>query len=171
MQHKMDKKIEKPVHKEEKAFSEGRGIIRIMGTDIPANSTVYCGLTKIKGVSWGVSNAVCHNLEIDRKKKMNELGEKDLEKIGNFLKEPKLLGFLVNRRRDADTGEDKHLIKTELDLRREFDIRNMKKIRTYKGWRHAMGQPVRGQRTKSHFRKGRSIGVQRSKAKPAKGGK
>ena len=42
----------------------------------------------------------------------------------------------------------------------------MKKIKSYKGWRHAMGQPVRGQRTRSHFRKGSSVGVIKAKAKP-----
>jgi small subunit ribosomal protein S13 len=54
-----------------------------------------------------------------------------------------------------------------LDLSRDFDIRRMKKIRSYKGWRHATGQPVRGQRTKSHFRHGGAIGVAKGKARQA----
>jgi small subunit ribosomal protein S13 len=47
----------------------------------------------------------------------------------------------------------------------------MKKIRSYKGVRHMLGQPVRGQKTKSNFRKNKgsaSLGVQRKKvAAPA----
>jgi small subunit ribosomal protein S13 len=45
----------------------------------------------------------------------------------------------------------------------------MKKMRSYKGIRHMQGQPVRGQRTKSHFRKNRTVGVKKGadKSKPA----
>jgi len=45
----------------------------------------------------------------------------------------------------------------------------LKKMKSYKGWRHSLGQPVRGQRTRSHFRKGSAIGVMKTKAKPASG--
>ena len=50
----------------------------------------------------------------------------------------------------------------------EFDIKMMKMIKSYKGVRHAIGQPVRGQRTKAHFRKGSSLGVIKKKILPAK---
>jgi small subunit ribosomal protein S13 len=161
----MEKTTEK-ADKEEKKF-DARGVVRIIATDIPSNSTVYAGLTRIKGISWSIANAICHSLDIERTKKMSSLTETEIERIVDFLKNPNLPSFLMNRRRDIATGYDKHLIKTDLDLQKEFDIRNMKKIRSYKGWRHALGQPVRGQRTKSHFRRGRAIGVQRAKAKPA----
>ena len=52
-----------------------------------------------------------------------------------------------------------------MDLQNEFDIRRLKKIKSYKGIRHSLGQPVRGQRTKAHFRKGRAVGVKRVKVK------
>ena len=67
-----------------------------------------------------------------------------------------------NRRFDRDDGTNKHYFGTDLDLAKEFDIKRYKKIRSYKGLRHALGQPVRGQRTRSHFRrKGKSIGVKK----------
>jgi len=44
------------------------------------------------------------------------------------------------------------------------DLNRMKKMKSYKGVRHQLGLPVRGQRTKSSFRKGTSLGVQRKKA-------
>ncbi|HDD46536.1 MAG TPA: 30S ribosomal protein S13, partial [Candidatus Aenigmarchaeota archaeon] len=47
----------------------------------------------------------------------------------------------------------------------KLDINFMKKIKTYKGIRHALGLPVRGQRTRSSFRKGRTIGVKRKEKK------
>jgi len=58
-----------------------------------------------------------------------------------------------------------------LKLRKEFDIKRLKKVKSYRGMRHAFGLPVRGQRTRSHFRKGRSVGVQKKKVKPQKGAK
>ena len=51
-----------------------------------------------------------------------------------------------------------------------MDIKRLKKIRSFRGWRHALGQPTRGQRTRSHFRskkKGKSIGVTKKKVEAA----
>ena len=74
-----------------------------------------------------------------------------------------------------DSGYDKHTVGPQLKLKKEFDIRRMKKTKSYKGMRHAVGLPVRGQRTKGHFRKGKAVGVvkraqQQQKKKPASGG-
>jgi len=72
------------------------------------------------------------------------------------------LSFLKNRRSDFKTGEESHIIGSELDMKKDFDIRRLKKIRAYRGIRHAAGLPVRGQRTRSHFRKkGQAVGVKR----------
>ena len=171
----MDKKEEKPdkeekkkVEKKKEEKKERKELIRIASSDIPGDASVYAGLTKIKGVSWAFSNAICKKLNIDKKRKISSLTEKEIEKILGFIKDPKLPSWLLNRRRDIETGQDKHLIITDLDLRREFDVRRMKKIKSYKGIRHAAGLPVRGQRTRGHFRKGKAIGVSRAKAKPGK---
>jgi small subunit ribosomal protein S13 len=48
-----------------------------------------------------------------------------------------------------------HLIGADVKFARDNDIKFERKIRTYKGQRHAVGLPVRGQRTKSHFRRNR----------------
>jgi small subunit ribosomal protein S13 len=56
-------------------------------------------------------------------------------------------------------------------LKKEFDIKRLKKIRSYRGLRHATGRPVRGQRTKGHFRSKTSLGVAKSrKMRKASGG-
>lgn len=139
-------------------------VVRIISTDIPARKDLYSGLTRIKGVSWTISNAICKELKLDKKRKMSSLNEQEIEKISSFIKNPKLPSWLLNRRKDTDSGIDKHIITTELDLQREFDIRKMKKLKTYKGVRHIQGQPVRGQRTRGHFRKkGGAVGVTRQK--------
>jgi small subunit ribosomal protein S13 len=45
---------------------------------------------------------------------------------------------------------------------KEFDIKRMKQIKSYKGMRHSLKQPVRGQRTRSHFRTtGVAVGVKK----------
>ena len=168
------KEREKPKRTESKKPEErpkmmAKSIIRILSTDIPGETTIYHGLTQIKGVSWSFSNALCTVLGVDKKRKVSSFSENEIEKLSSFIKKPTgLREFLLNRRRDIETGENKHLITSDLDLQRDFDIRRMKQTRSYKGWRHASGQPVRGQRTRSHFRHGKAMGVHRTKPQPAK---
>lgn len=140
-------------------------LIRILSTDIPGDMSVYAGLTRIKGVSWTLSNAVCFTLGLDKNKKVSLLSPGEIENLNSFLRNPKVPTWIFNRRRDRESGEDKHLLTNELDMSKEWDVRRMKKMRSYKGWRHALGQPVRGQRTKSHFRKESSVGVRKGKEK------
>jgi small subunit ribosomal protein S13 len=144
--------------KKDSKFIE-ESLIRILSTDIPGDMSIYAGLTRIKGVSWSYSNAVCNVLRIDKKKRIFELSEEEMKKISEFIKNPKVPEFVLNRKKDLETGKSGHLTGVDLDLAKEFDIKRMKKIRSYKGIRHILGQPVRGQRTKSHFRKNRAVGV------------
>ncbi len=164
---KMQETKNKQVKKENKESSK---IIRIMQTDIPGDKKIYVGLTRIKGISWSFSNALCSKLKIDKNRRIDSLKEEEIQKIGEFIKNPELPSFLLNRRKDLESGEDKHLLTSNLELRKEFDIKRLKKIRSYRGLRHALGQPTRGQRTKAHFRqKGKSMGVVK-KSKPGKKG-
>jgi small subunit ribosomal protein S13 len=137
--------------------SEGR-LVRISSKDIEGKSSVYSGLTKIKGVSWGVSNAICKKLGIDKNKKIGALTDTEIKKIEDFLKNPELPEFLLNRRKDLETGEDKHLTGVGLEFRKDFDLKRLKMIKCYRGIRHMMGLPMRGQRTKSNFRRNRTKG-------------
>ncbi|MFH1290692.1 MAG: 30S ribosomal protein S13 [Nanoarchaeota archaeon] len=139
-------------------------LIRIAGKDIPGSKKIYPGLTRIKGVSWVISNAACIRLGFPRDKKISELSKEEIAKIEEFLKNPDVKDFMKNRRSDPETGETKHYISTDLEMKKDFDIRRMKKIRSYKGIRHTSGLPVRGQRTRSHFRKkGQAVAVKRKK--------
>lgn len=138
--------------KEEKKEIKEESLVRILSTDIPGNKNVYAGLTRIKGVGWSFSHALCHSLNLDSDRKISSLNVDEIRKISEFIKNPKLPEFILNRRKDVETGKSSHLIGTDLDLKKEFDIKRLKKIRSYRGLRHATGQPTRGQRTRSHFR-------------------
>ena len=148
---------------------EEKAVVRILASDIPGNKSVYAGLTKIKGVSWSFSNSICNKLGIDKNRKIGELSEKEIKDIAEFIKNPQVPEFVLNRRKDFETGKNAHLIGTDLELKKEFDIKRLKKIRSYRGLRHATGQPTRGQRTKAHFRKNKTVGVTGKKKAGKKG--
>lgn len=129
-------------------------LIRILSKDIKGNLTTYRGLAQIKGISWSYSNAICKKLKLDKNKKIQDLTQEEIKKIEEFVNSSnEIYSFLKNRRKDRDSGEDKHLNGADLDLQKDLDLKRMKKVKSYKGIRHAAGQPVRGQRTKSNFRK------------------
>jgi small subunit ribosomal protein S13 len=153
---------------ETKSQDTGR-IVRILSKDIEGNMAVYAGLSTIKGISWTFSNAICLSLGIDKTKKIGALTEEEIKKISEFAKNPKLPAYFMNRRNDRETGVNRHLTGTDLDLIREFDIKRLKQIRNYRGVRHTLGLPLRGQRTKGNFRKNRNRGVG-IKKKPKKEG-
>ncbi len=134
-------------------------VVRLLSRDIEGKEGIYSGLTKVKGISWGMSNAICKKLGFDKKKKIGSLSEEDIKKIEEFVKNPDVPLYLINRRNDFETGKDSHLIGGDLELKKEFDIKRLKKIKSYKGFRHMSGLPVRGQKTRSNFRKNKAKGA------------
>ena len=153
---------QKPTLKsEDKKYDEK--VVRILSEDIEGSAKIYVGLTKIKGISWSISNAICNILKIDKNKKIGSLTDEEIKEIIAFIKKPEFPNFIFNRRFDFETGENKHLVGTALELQKDFDIKRLKKIKSYRGIRHAAGLPVRGQRTKSNFRRNRSksIGIKK----------
>ncbi len=157
------------IQQEEEKY--GERIIRILSKDIRGGMKIYPGLAKINGVSWGLANAVCQILKIDKNRKIGSLKDAEIKKISAFIKNPSSLpDFLLNRRADFDTGKNKHLTGSDLELQKSFDIKRLKQIRSYRGYRHSAGLPLRGQRTKSHFRKnrGKSVGIKRKTKKKVK---
>ncbi|MAE49276.1 30S ribosomal protein S13 [Candidatus Pacearchaeota archaeon] len=157
-------KEEKKPYKEE----EHEVLVRILGYDIPGSRNIYAGLTRIKGVSWVLSNATCHTLNLEKTQRVSELKKEDIKKIEDYLKSlENLPAHLKNRPSDPETGETTHLFGHDLELKKEFDIKRLKKIKSYKGVRHANKLPVRGQRTRANFRaKGtnKAVGVRKKSA-------
>ena len=156
-------------------------IVRILQTDIKGETNLYSALTQIKGISWNLSNALCYMLKLDKTRKIGSLDDTEIKEIQEGIRNlysSNLPSFLLNRPKVLD-GERKHLIGSDLDLQLRMDIKGLRDIQSYKGIRHALGLPVRGQRTKSNFRRGRSVGVikkknvpkPKAKAKPKTGGK
>jgi small subunit ribosomal protein S13 len=156
-------KEKKRIDPRQKELAE-ESLVRIAGRDVPGSKKVLAGLTKIKGVGWAISNLACKKLGIPKDKKIIELSKDEIKKIEEFLKNIDAPDYLKNRRNDPETGETKHFVGTDLEMKKDFDIRRMKKIRSYKGIRHTNKLPVRGQRTRSHFRKkGQAVSVQKKK--------
>jgi small subunit ribosomal protein S13 len=137
-------------------------LIRIYGYDIPASKNIITGLIRIKGISWAISNSICIKLGIPKSKKISELSKPEIQKIETFIKELPVADFLKNRRLDRETGESKHFVASDLEIKKEFDIKRLKEIKSYRGLRHSLKLPSRGQRTRSHFRsKGVAMGVKK----------
>jgi len=148
-----------------------KGIVRIAGTDVKGETQLFASLQKIKGVGGSLANAVCRVHGFKRNRKIGTLTDAEIKKIEETLKNPAKFGipsWTFNRRKDLETGEDKHIVGPDLKFRKEQDVKRMIRIKSYKGVRHMFGLPVRGQRTRSSFRKGRTVGVVRKKVMPAK---
>jgi small subunit ribosomal protein S13 len=149
-------------------------LVRIHNTDLPGEKPIYYALTRIKGVSMMFSNAICLVANVDRDAITGLMPDQDILKINDVLKNPShynIPSWLFNRRSDPITGQDLHVLTSDLDFAQSSDIKFMQKIRCYKGVRHQLGQPVRGQRTRSNFRKnkGKATGVFKTKLAPGSG--
>lgn len=167
--------MEKP---EQKTEAEAyRHLVRVVNTDLDGKKQILYALTKIRGISYQLANAICAVAGIDIQKKTGELSDTEVEKLDTVIRTPgqfSIPQWMYNRRRDIETGTDKHLFGPDLKFIQDIDIRLMKKIKCYRGVRHSLGLPVRGQRTRSNFRKnkGKVLGVIRktvasAAAKPA----
>ena len=154
---------QKPIKEVKKDY---RHIVRISNTDLDGSKPIYHALTRIKGVSFMFANALCKLSGTEKSRITGQLTEAEIKRLDEVLANPLKFGFpawMLNRRKDYETGEDKHIIGSDLRFNVDNDIKVMKKIRSYKGVRHMQGLTVRGQRTKSNFRKkkGTGLGVKR----------
>jgi small subunit ribosomal protein S13 len=143
---------------------EFQHIIRFAGTDIPGTQTVTYALANVKGIGIRLAHAIIKKSGINPEARMGFLSSADVEKIGNIITNPTAYNipmWLLNRQKDLDTGKTLHLLGTDLILQTKNDIDQMKKIRSWKGFRHSYGLKVRGQRTKSTGRAGKAMGVKK----------
>lgn len=121
---------------------------RIAGVDLPREKRVEIGLTYIYGVGRARSNEILTKTGINPDTRVRDLTDDELSKL-------------------RETIDKEYSV--EGDLRREIalNIKRLIEIGSYRGRRHRMGLPVRGQRTKTNARtrKGpkKTVGVQRKK--------
>ncbi len=163
-EYKKAKKPEKPKAAEEKDL---RTIVRVMGADLDGEKPIIRALRGIRGISYSMSRAVIDASGYDGNVKLGSFSEQDIQKIEQIIRNPENYGipaWMLNRRMDRETGKVIHYSGSDLLVARKFDIQRMINLKTYKGNRHMLGLPVRGQRTRSSFRKGRVVGVIRKTA-------
>ncbi|MEM1564931.1 MAG: 30S ribosomal protein S13 [Candidatus Bathyarchaeia archaeon] len=153
---------------------EFRHIIRVIDTDIDGTLKVPYALKKVKGISLSLARAILARAGINPHMRAGFLTEAEVEKIEEIIKDPAkygIPGWLLNRRKDLETGKDLHLISADLILRTKMDIEKLKEIKSWRGYRHAYGLKVRGQRTRTTGRTGKTVGVKKKAAAKGGGGK
>ncbi len=155
----------------EKTPPNFRHIVRIANVDVPGEKAIRFALTNIKGVGLRFADVACSLANIQREVKAGVLTPEQVSKLDKIVTNPLANGFpgwMVNRRKDYDSGEDKHLVTGSLNFVQDNDLKRLKKIKSYRGIRHIHGQPVRGQRTRANFRrnKGKVVGVSKKKVAP-----
>jgi len=171
-QKKAEKAEGKEEHKEEKFVKKEKrmiNVVRLGETNLDGNRKVISALMGIKGISFAFSRIIS-DISGMGERKVSELKENELQKLEDIISHPDkyhIPSWMYNRRKDYDKGGTRHLTTSQLDLTQKMDIDREKKIRSYRGVRHMAGLPVRGQRTRSSFRSGGTVGVQRKAAKAA----
>lgn len=143
---------------------EFRYIVRILGADSAGTLKVSYAVKNIKGINLSLTNAILKKAGINPDLRAGFLTDADISKIEDVIKDPVQYGipaWLMNRRKDVETGKDLHLISADLVLKTKNDIDGAKSIRSWRGYRHAYSLKVRGQRTKTTGRAGKSMGVKK----------
>jgi small subunit ribosomal protein S13 len=144
-------------------MAEFRYIVRIASVDIDGSKDVAHALTGIEGVGYRLAVAIADRAGVEKTEQIGLLEDGSIAKLEESLRslESWLPQWMMNRRRDMDTGKDMHLFGSDLAAKERDDVNYLRKIRAYRGIRHETGPKVRGQRTRSKGRTGLSIGVSR----------
>ncbi len=139
-------------------------IVRLHGSNLDGTKLLPYALCDIKGVGIRIARTMIKNLGLDPELRLGALSEADVRRLEDILGDPASRGlpnWMLNRRKDPQTGRDIHLLASDLALSQKEDVDLMRETRSWKGERHSQGLKVRGQRTKTTARKGRSVGVSR----------
>jgi small subunit ribosomal protein S13 len=144
-------------------------IIRVANTNVDGNSTIPQGLTAIKGIGNRLAMIITDKLGLPRTKLVGDMSDEEVEKLSEIVDniDEFLPTWMKNRQNDFDSGNDLHIISSEIPLTLRDDLNRLKKIRCYRGIRHEQGQKVRGQRTRANGRTGLTVGVQRKRVQQA----
>lgn len=115
---------------------------RIAGVDIPNNKKVEIGLTHIYGVGRQVALCILNETNISLEKRIGDLTETEISEIRLYI--------------EAN-------LKVEGDLRKDIalNVKRLMEINCYRGQRHKMHLPCRGQKTRSNARTRRGLAGKR----------
>jgi len=143
-------------------------IVRISNTDLNGEKNVVYGLSSIKGIGVHMATLIADQAEVDRNVLIGNLNDSQIIKIQEIINNVNKTapGWMLNHRKDYETGKNLHFVSTDIDIRLRDEINIMKKIKSYRGVRHELGLRVRGQRTGSNGRKGLALGVSKRKVEP-----
>ncbi len=106
---------------------------RIAGVDIPPNKRVEVGLTYIYGIGRLTSRKILASADVDLNRRSKDLSEQEVAKIRDII-------------------ERDYTVEGELRQEVQTNIKRLLEISCYKGMRHKLSLPVRGQRTRSNAR-------------------
>ena len=162
---KEEKKEKSDKSKESKHPDDFKFIVRLSNTDVQGDKTLVNGLTSIKGIGRHLSSIIIENSGLDWNLRVGNLTDDQITLLQQTIDKITEIApsWMLNHRKDYETGEDIHLIGPEIDLKLRDEINMMRKIRCYRGIRHEQGLSVRGQRTRSNKRSGLTLGVSRSR--------
>jgi len=126
---------------------------RILGVDIPGDKRSVVALTYIYGIGRHRASEILRQVGVDESVRAKDLSEDELSRIANAIEN----GYVIE-------GERRRQV--------QQDISRLRDIRCYRGLRHRMGLPVRGQRTRTNARqrKGPRKTVARKKSVKQLGG-
>lgn len=146
--------------------SSFRHIIRIARTDLDGTLKLERALSAIKGVGYRLARIIIQAAGLNPDQRAGFITDEDLAKIEEVLRNPNkyaIPAWMLNRQKDMETGENKHLFGADLDIQIKMDIDHLMKTKNWRGIRHGLGLKVRGQRTRCSGRKGRTVGVSRKR--------
>ncbi|MFC2154220.1 30S ribosomal protein S13 [Candidatus Altiarchaeota archaeon] len=160
---------EKPVEEEGEGGKTEAGFqhrVRVAGVVLDGNLPPERALTKIRGIGPRIATSIKPFINLQGKKRVGELSEKEIEELEKILGDldKHLPKWMLNRQRDPETGKNIHLLGPDLEMSQREDINLLRRLKVYRGVRHSLNLPVRGQRTRTTSRRGTTIGVSRRKA-------
>ena len=145
--------------------AEFRYLVRIKGKDLDGRKKVVAALADLRGVGYNFAQAVVNGAGIDRRMRFGQLSDSQIKDIERLLLDTSSLNvpqWAFNRKRDPESGETRQLIGSDLDLAMKGDVERERNIQSWRGVRHSLGLKVRGQRTRTTGRKGKTVGVRKS---------
>ena len=119
---------------------------RVIGVDIPDNKRLEISLTYIYGIGRQLSNEVINKLGLNPDVRAKQLNEDDIARLNQIL-------------------QSEYTVEGDLRRQVQNNIKRLISIHSYRGMRHRLGLPVRGQRTRTNARtrKGRKKTVANKK--------
>ena len=151
---------------------EFKNIVRISGKNLDGDRKLINAISNLKGIGDNLSYIILKSLNLNTNLRIGSVSDKEISLIESKLKIIHELDFpkwILNRRKDMDTGQDKHYVGSDLDFNIKLLLDSEKNMGSRRGLRHMYGLRVRGQRTRTTGRKGRKVVVTKTDMQKGKG--